>query len=337
MKKSFWKVMAVPGAILAALFVMSADVFAETVTNIVMTYQDKVYTKQIYDQEVEQIKAGADTDGIRDVEALLDQLTFQTNGEVSVEKAAVVSAVKSAIASGSTAVNIDLTKYEKGAQSAIPADMPAVTALPDTPAAVPSLAVSEGIDTKLSEASTKFRANEDRAQNIRNAASKINGMIILPGQMFSADTAFGPRTVANGYGYGNVINGDTYVKGLGGGICQVSSTLNLAMLRAGIIPVEHHNHSHRSSYIGSGLDATISGASLDYRFINPYSYPIQIMAVTNGGVINISVYSNHNATGGIVYEPVVVGGKMSNTTHVVGKLAGVQVSDRIAYSSRYKQ
>ena len=170
MKKSFWKVMAVPGAILAALFVMSADVFAETVTNIVMTYQDKVYTKQIYDQEVEQIKAGADTDGIRDVEALLDQLTFQTNGEVSVEKAAVVSAVKSAIASGSTAVNIDLTKYEKGAQSAIPADMPAVTALPDTPAAGPSLAVSEGIDTKLSEASTKFRANEDRAQNIRNAA-----------------------------------------------------------------------------------------------------------------------------------------------------------------------
>ena len=109
------------------------------------------------------------------------------------------------------------------------------------------------------------------------------------------------------------------------------------MLRAGIVPTERHNHSHRSSYIASGLDATISGTSLDYKFINPYEYPIYISAVTNGGVITISVYSNHDATKGIVYEPVVVGGNMSNTTHLIGKLAGLQVSDRICYSSRYRQ
>ncbi len=333
------KIAGFAAVILSVLLAFPVTVFAEGVTSIVMTYQDKVFTKQIYDTEIQQIRTGADTDGLRDVGALIDQLAFQTNGEVMVDKIAVVSAVKAAIVSGSTSINIDLTKYEKGAQAAIPSHASEVVVSPDagTVDAAGALAAASGIDTKLSEASTRFRANEDRAKNIRNAASKINGMIIMPGQLFSCNMAFGPRTVANGYGMGNVINGDEYVKGLGGGICQVSSTLNLAMLRAGITPTEHHNHSHRSSYIGSGLDATISGASLDYKFINPYSYPIQILAATNGGVLSISVYSNHNATGGVVYEPVVVGGKMSNTTHVVGKLAGIQVSDRIAYSSRYKQ
>ncbi len=338
MKKAFRRFATIFATLLAVIFIMPENVFAEQVASVVMTYEDKVYIKQIYGPEIEQIKGGADTDGLRDLGGLIDSLTFVTNGDVQIDKSAVTAFVKASIASGQTGINVDLTKYKKGAV--------AVAATLQTDSAIHPVAAdttvqydpdNTGIDMKLSEASTRFRANEDRAKNIRNAASKINGMIILPGQAFSCDAAFGPRTVANGYGFGNVISGDTYVKGLGGGICQVSSTLNLAMLRAGIVPIERHNHSHRSSYIASGLDATISGASLDYKFVNPYSYPIQIMAVTNGGVISISVYSNHNATGGVVYEPVVVGGKMSNTTHVIGKLAGIQVSDRVAYSSRYKQ
>ena len=326
-------------AILTVLFLsMPVQVRAESVTSVVMTYQDKVYTKQIYDLETSQIKAGADTDSLRDIEGLLNNLTFQTNGEVKINKPAVVNAVKSAIVAGRTDIRIDLTVYVEGAASAAQTAAPLQTGA--ATAAVPAVSSnlnSLGIDCKLSEASTRFRANEDRAQNIRNAASKINGMVIMPGQLFSCNVAFGPRTTANGYGLGNVISGDTYVKGIGGGICQVSSTLNLAMLRAGVAPAERHNHSHRSSYIASGLDATISGNTIDYKFINPYEYPLYIMAVTDGGVITISVYSNHDATKGIVYEPVVSGGNMSNTTHLIGKLAGIQVSDRICYSSRYKQ
>lgn len=333
---------------LAAILVIMAmltivtpyPVYADSVTSVVMTYQDKIYTKQIYGVETDRIKAGENTDSLRDIEGLLNNLTFQTNGDVRIDKAAVVNVVKTAIIAGQTGINIDLTKYKEGevsatqpAASAASATTPSATALP---AVNPNMS-SLGIDCMLSEASTRFRANEDRAQNIRNAASKINGMVILPGQMFSCTAAFGPRTTANGYGLGNVISGDTYVKGVGGGICQVSSTLNLAMLRAGVVPTERHNHSHRSSYIASGLDATISGTSLDYRFINPYEYPLYISAITNGGVISISIYSNHDATKGIVYEPVVAGGKLSNTTHLIGKLAGIQVSDRVCYNSRYKQ
>ena len=335
--------------IVAVTFMTGNTVFADSVTSVVMRYEDKVFTKEIYGTEVEEIKNGAFTDGLRDISGLIDSLEYQMNGDVRINRNAVTDAVKSLIIAGQTSINIDLSRYKAGAGAStgtLPESNIAATASENNsqmvatgvtdPVVSPALDSLE-IDTKLSEASTKFRANEDRAKNIRNAASKINGMVIMPGQLFSATTAFGPRTVANGYGLGNVISGDTYVKGVGGGICQVSSTLNLAMLRAGVLPMERHNHSHRSSYIGSGLDATISGSSLDYKFVNPYQYPLYISAVTNGGVITISVYSNHDATGGVVYEPVVSGGKMSNTTHVIGKLAGVQVSDRVAYSSRYRQ
>lgn len=343
MKKQIRKFAALLATVLAFSVAVPDIVLADSVTSIVMTYQDKVYTKQIYGTEAEQIKAGADTEGLKDIGGLIDSLTFVTNGEVQIDKAAVTAAVKSAIMAGQTGINIDLTKYKAGtapaATPAVPAAVTAQSAESNGPAAPNDTgsAVLTQAGYRLSEASTRFRANEDRAKNIRNAASKINGMVIMPGQMFSATTAFGARTVANGYGLGNVISGDTYVKGVGGGICQVSSTLNLAVLRAGIVPIERHNHSHRSSYIASGLDATISGASLDYKFINPYDAPIFISAVTNGGVISVSIYSSENVLKGIVYEPAVAGGKMSNTTHIIGKIAGLQVSDRIAYSSRYKQ
>ncbi len=334
MKKRFCRLVTVfmTAAVMAAA--LPVGVFADTVTAVVMTYEDKVYAKDLYGIEVEQIRQGVETDGLKDIGGLIDSLTFLTNGEQRFDKAAVTAAVKSAIMAGETHIKIDLSKYKEGAVSVTPANTGEANAQTATAVATVE-AVAGGI--KLSEASTKFRANEDRAKNIRNAASKINGMMILPGQLFSANTAFGPRTVANGYGFGNVISGDTYVKGLGGGICQVSSTLNLAVLRAGIIPVERHNHSHRSSYIASGLDATISGASMDYKFINPYDSPIFISAVTNGGVITISIVSTEDILKGIVYEPSVAGGKMSNTTHVIGTFAGMQVSDRVAYSSRYKQ
>ena len=335
MKKIIRKMTSVISVLLAIVILVPESVFADSVTSVVMTYQDKTYTKQIYGTEVESIKAGVDTDGLKDIGGLIDSLTFVTNGDVKIDKAAVTAAVKSAIMAGQTGINIDLAKYTKDALAASTAA--AVTQAPaaDQTAAAATPLTAAGY--KLSEASTKFRANEDRAQNVRNAASKINGMVIMPGQLFSCTTAFGPRLTSNGYGLGNVISGDTYVKGVGGGICQVSSTLNLAVLRAGIVPIERHNHSHRSSYIASGLDATISGSSLDYKFINPYDAPIFISAVTNGGVITISILSSEDVLKGITYEPVVSGGKMSNTTHVVGKFAGLQVSDRIAYSSRYKQ
>lgn len=329
---------------------------AEEVTSVVMTYEDKVFSRQLYSVDTDKIKEGVVTDGLKSIGELCDNLTFQTNGAVKINKNAVMDTVKNNIIVGQKNIKIDLSQYTPEALATIApptstsvlanavsntANAAASTATPAVPNAG-DLLVNEalnaiGINYKIAEASTKFNPNQDRAVNVRNAASKINGWILQPGMMMSANFAFTPRTTANGYGMGNVISGGKYVKAIGGGICQVSSTLNLAVLRAGIIPTTRHNHSHRSNYIGSGLDATISGSTLDYQFVNTLAYPIYISAQTNGGVLTVSIYSNANALAGIKYEPKVVGGALSNQTYLIGTFNGMEVSNRYCYSSRYKE
>lgn len=335
--------------ICALIYIGSINVFADTKTTVVLTYQDKVYTKELYSVDTEQIKNGVETEGLKSVGALCDNLSFVTSGNVSVDRNAVMQAVANEVKLGKTNINIDLTKYTPDAlKNAAATASSLATAVSNTANAqtmvtaanemlINSTLNSLGIDTKIGEASTKFNPRQDRAVNVRNAASKINGMILLPGQGMSANLSFGPRTVENGYGKGDVISGDEYVKALGGGICQVSSTLNLAVLRSGIIPTERHNHSHRSSYIGSGLDATISGSTLDYKFVNTLAYPIYISTNSDNGVLTVSIYSNHNALNGMVFEPKVVGGKLSNTTYLVGSFNGVPISEVYCYKSSYKQ
>lgn len=336
-------------AVLFAITSINYTVKAEEFTSIVMTYQDKVFTRQLYSVDTDKIKEGVVTDGLKSIGELCDNLKFQTNGSVEVDREAVMNYVKAAIIAGQRSISVDLTQFtpEMLAQSATTVANVAAVAVNNavtantTVAAAPLISNEAlnavGIDCKIAEASTKFNAGQDRAVNIRTAASKINGLIIQPGMAFSANLMFGPRTIENGYGLGNVISGDTYVKGIGGGICQVSSTLNLAVLRSGIIPIERHNHSHRSTYIASGLDATISSGTLDYQFINTLPYPIYILANADGGVLTIAIYSNHNATSGMTFEPNVVGGALQNTTYLVGKLNGVPLTNVRAYSSNYKQ
>ena len=326
------------------------EVKAEDITTIVMTYEDKVFSKQLYSVDTDKIKQGIETDGLKSVGELIDNLTFQTNGLVKVDKNAVLTTVKNCIITGQKNINIDLTLFTPDALSALQqtaspsalANAVANTASANTIISGDAILMNSalnamGINCKISEASTKFNPNKDRAVNVCNAASKINGWILQPGQLLSANFSFTPRTTANGYGLGDVLSNGGHVKALGGGICQVSSTLNLAVLRAGIIPTERHNHSERSTYIASGLDATISGNSLDYQFVNTLAYPIYISAQTNGGVITVSIYSNANALAGITYEPKVVGGSMSNQTYLIGTFNGVEVSNRYCYSSKYKK
>ncbi len=190
---------------------------------------------------------------------------------------------------------------------------------------------------RLSVCQTKYREGQDRTVNVKQAAANINGVILAPGQFFSANAAFKPRTVANGYGYGDAITGNTHTKVIGGGICQVSSTLNVAVMRAGIIPTKRQNHSSRIAYLKSGLDATISGNTYDYQFVNTLAYPIMILTDTTNGVLSISIYSSPLATGGFTYEPVVVGNNKDNTTYLCAYLNGVEVARTYAFQSHYRK
>ncbi len=301
-------------------------VLAETPAIVTLTYESTVNTRQVYGPEMEQIKSGLDTDSILWVRDCCNYVSYITQGRTEVDASKVMPLVKKALADGSTNVNLNLANYIKGAASTVGA-LPATGAagaLPVIDAA--SLSGLNGM-TLLSSCTTKYRENQDRALNIHTAASRINGLTLQPGQAISYSTVILPRTVENGYGPGNVISGGTYVKGIGGGICQVSSTLNTAVLRAGIVPLERHPHSHGVGYLPEGLDATISGNTLDYKFMNPYAYPITIAATAQGGVLTVAIYSDARATGGITYEAKA----MSGGTYIIGRLNGVEVSRVRAY------
>ena len=146
------------------------------------------------------------------------------------------------------------------------------------------------VNTLIGSYATAYNPNISRAVNVSLAASRINGMVIQPGDSFSFNQAILPRTSANGYVEASMIVNKKFVPGIGGGICQVSSTLYAAMLSAGLPATERHPHSLRVTYIPEGMDATISGNTLDLRFTNIFAEPIQIQASADQGTLTVSLY-----------------------------------------------
>ena len=137
---------------------------------------------------------------------------------------------------------------------------------------------------------TKYNPRESRARNIELAASLINGTIVLPGGSFSYNDTVGPRTADRGFKMGHMFKGEEIIDGIGGGICQVSTTLYDAMMIAGIPATERHVHSLPVAYVRPNLDATVCWKSIDLRFINPYDYPIAIFAQTTpDGVVTVTI------------------------------------------------
>lgn len=143
--------------------------------------------------------------------------------------------------------------------------------------------------TLISSYTTAYDPTQSRAVNIALAVSKLNGTVVQPGKEFSFSDAFGPRTAANGYVEAPTFVSGKTVLGVGGGICQVSSTAYAAMLQGGIIATQRYPHSKPVSYIPVGMDATIVAGQKDLKFVNTYEYPIIINAsVTPDGTVTVS-------------------------------------------------
>lgn len=149
------------------------------------------------------------------------------------------------------------------------------------------------INTKIAGFITDFSSSSAaRAQNVNLAANFINGKLLMPGDTFSFNDSVGERTKERGFAEAPVIIGNKIESGLGGGICQVSSTLYNAILRAGIKPLERTHHTLPSSYVGLGLDATVDWDGIDFKFKNTFAYPIYIEAYSENRKLNINIYSN---------------------------------------------
>lgn len=149
----------------------------------------------------------------------------------------------------------------------------------------------EAFPDLLATFSTRFDgSNYNRNINIKLAAKKVNGTVILPGEKFSFNTIVGSRTIEAGFKEGTAYVGGKVVPDVGGGVCQVSSTIYNTALLANMQIVERSNHMFTTGYVAASRDATVYYGSLDFVFKNSRKYPIKMVASANGGVCKVSIY-----------------------------------------------
>lgn len=137
---------------------------------------------------------------------------------------------------------------------------------------------AEAFPDELASYSTNYPTRDrNRATNVELASQKVDGYVLMPGETFSFNQVVGKRTASAGFKSATVYQGGEVVDGIGGGICQVSSTLYNAVLLANLEIVERSNHGFSVSYVKPSTDATVSWGSPDFKFKNNRNYPIKIL------------------------------------------------------------
>ena len=150
---------------------------------------------------------------------------------------------------------------------------------------------TEAFPDLLATFSTNYNAgNTNRTTNLKLAVNKINGTVLLPNEEFSYNTVVGERTINAGYKMAATYSNGAVVDGLGGGICQISSTLYDAVVMANLNITTRRNHQFVTSYVPAGKDATVVWGSQDFKFVNSRKYPIRITATVQGGVATVQVW-----------------------------------------------
>lgn len=159
------------------------------------------------------------------------------------------------------------------------------------PSVTTNMIGTEAFPDLLSTFSTKYSAsNKSRTTNLTLAASKIDGTVLMPGETFSYNKVVGARTIAAGYKEAPIYVSGRVENGLGGGICQIASTLYDAAVYANLEIVERSNHQFVPSYIGASRDATVVYGAIDFKFKNNRDYPIKITCSVSGGVANFKIW-----------------------------------------------
>lgn len=155
---------------------------------------------------------------------------------------------------------------------------------------------------KIGTFTTKTTANKKRNTNVKLAAQAINGTVIQPGQEFSFNETVGQRTAEKGYQGAAAYNNGEVVEEIGGGVCQVSSTLYNAVVKAGLKTTVRRSHTYEPSYVTPGTDATVSWGGPDYKFVNNSSAGIGIRASYYDQTVTISIYGIPVLEDGVSYS-----------------------------------
>lgn len=158
---------------------------------------------------------------------------------------------------------------------------------------VPASLTKDHLELMETTATTSFKgSSSNRKYNIRKGVDLINGTVLEPGETFSTNGVLGTRTIANGWKMANAYVGGTTEEQAGGGVCQLSSTLYNAVVKADLEIVSRRNHSMPVSYIRKGLDATINsvGNIIDFKFRNNTETNVIIFAWTSGNDLYFKIY-----------------------------------------------
>nr|WP_242863818.1 VanW family protein [Clostridium botulinum] len=151
----------------------------------------------------------------------------------------------------------------------------------------------QGIGRMIGSYSSHYGSisSSQRANNIVTSTSAINGKILMPGDVFSFNGVVGERTAEKGYQAAPIIVGEKMENGLGGGVCQVSSTLFNAVAGSKLQSIERSHHTKPVHYVPQGMDATVDYGNIDYKFRNNLQSPIYIEAYTSNGNVVFNLYS----------------------------------------------
>lgn len=159
------------------------------------------------------------------------------------------------------------------------------------------------IDGRLSTFTTNYSTSAaGRKYNVGFAASLINGTVVMPGETFSYNAEIGPITIAAGFRNAGIFVGDKVEEGVGGGLCQVSSTLYQAALHSNMGIEQRRNHSMAVAYLKPGMDAVVYGPYLDLKFTNNYPNPVYIQAYGDNNNLSVSIYGHQADLGGYSYK-----------------------------------
>lgn len=201
---------------------------------------------------------------------------------------------------------------------------------------------TEAFPDLLSEFSTRYAAsNKNRTTNLVLAANKINGTVVMPGETFSYNKVVGERTIEAGYKEAPIYVEGRVEDGLGGGICQITTTLYNAVLFANLDIVERSNHQFVPSYVNASRDATVVYGAIDFKFKNNREYPIKITCSVSNGIANFKIFGLKTENDYDVEITSKITGTTSNATYSEAyktlKKNGTVVSTEIISKDTYKR
>lgn len=178
----------------------------------------------------------------------------------------------------------------------------------ETPALSSDVSAYAGFEPsyRIGHYTTKFSRAKNRTVNVKLAASAMNGVFLVPGAEMSYNDWVGERSEARGFKEAPVIEQGQLVEGLGGGACQVSSTIHAAGLLAGLGIEERYNHSLPSSYIPIGMDAVVSYPILDLRIKNTFSAPVVLKVTTKDDNLTAEFFSSEPRPGRVIFRKEVL-------------------------------